>query len=203
VVLGDELLLLWEYILAGIVQGQIVDSFAGIRAEQDMKADDLAAICLVCSIDRLTLDSHGGFNKHVEEDHAPWAYLKFCTLVKEVPDMEVMSRVQFHKTGMMKYVHELLVKGDHTWIPKGTCLIIANKPQVDPFQQLDAGMVETQEHLKQMSATQDSQHEGLQMEINDLSEKVDGSLRDVTAQLAEMRDMMFSLQSAIASSQSH
>jgi len=193
--------LLWEYVLAGIVQGQIVDAFAGIRAEQDMKADDLAANCLVCSVDRLTLDSYDGFIKHVEEDHAPGSYLKFCTQIKEIPHMNVMSKVVFHRTGMMKYVHELLVKGDYTWIPKGTSLAMANKPQEDPFQGLDANVEATQEHLKQMSATQDSRHESIKEEMAAVSNKVDGGLFEVSAQLAEMRELIVSMRSTIDNSQ--
>jgi len=80
-------LAIWDFVIAGIIQGQIVDAFAEIRqAAADLKADKEDK-CLVCSLERFTLEQNvGSFQDHTEESHNPWSYLFFMVFLDELRD---------------------------------------------------------------------------------------------------------------------
>jgi len=166
--------LIWEYILAGIVQGQIVDAFAGIRAHKDMQDEDVNAYCLVCSLGRPALDEVGGFADHVENDHSPWSYLKFCTFVKETPDLCVQDCLEFHQTGMLSHVQDLMDACDHHYLPNMTCLasslVREDNSQADNVQTINDGVSSA---LKQIDELRRDQHA--------LSQKLESGLQDVMA----------------------
>ena len=46
----------WQFMLVGIVTGQIVDAFSVMRSEETSLRADEEQVCLVCSVDRFTLD---------------------------------------------------------------------------------------------------------------------------------------------------
>jgi len=112
----------WEYILLGIAQGQIVDAFAAIRDEEDEKQDNLAMYCLVCSLDRPTLERVSGWNKHIEEDHHPLSYLYFSTYVNQLEELRVTKSLVEHRTGLLCYVCDQIKSGRSDYLPTHVCL---------------------------------------------------------------------------------
>jgi len=101
--------LIWEFIVSGIVQGQIVDAFSEMRAKDDMKKEDEANFCLICSLDRFTLDKvEGGFRDHVETDHNPWDYLYAYASSNNLQPLKAMNPMVFHRTGMMTYLQDCI-----------------------------------------------------------------------------------------------
>jgi hypothetical protein len=49
-------LILWGFILEGIVQGYIVDAFSAIRGEEDTRLADSRENCFICSLSRFELE---------------------------------------------------------------------------------------------------------------------------------------------------
>ena len=47
-----------------------MDAFSKIRSEEDSARQDLRNFCLVCSLDRYTLERIHGFDYHTQEEHS-------------------------------------------------------------------------------------------------------------------------------------
>jgi len=108
---------IWDYLISGIIQGQIVDAFAEIRqAAQELEADTDDK-CLVCTLDRFTLEtSVGSFHDHTQDNHNPWAYLYFFVQLEELrDDLE---------TGLQGFVTSHLEGSDASFLPVRRCFDI-------------------------------------------------------------------------------
>jgi len=106
--------LIWDYILAGIIQGQIIDAFAEMRSDEDAKLADQNKRCMVCSLSRFEVDNAGGkFHEHVSRHHVPKHYLFFFVY------LETMA--SYEDTGMMSYVRDCVQRRAIEFIPIGTC----------------------------------------------------------------------------------
>lgn len=113
--------LIWEFIISGIVQGQIVDAFAEIRQKEADLEEDTEDKCLVCSMDRFTLEqSVGTFAEHIDQRHNPWSYLFFCVYLQELPDHLEM--------GLQNFVTEHLDSSSAGFLPVRQCF---DKQKVD------------------------------------------------------------------------
>lgn len=78
--------ILWQFIIAGIVQGYIVDAFSMIRCESTAREDDASSKCLICSLDKFELEHAGvAFDTHVTDQHNRWGYLYLATSVQLKP----------------------------------------------------------------------------------------------------------------------
>jgi len=109
--------LLWEYILAGIIQGQIIDAFAEMRIAADEKIADANERCMVCSLSRFEVDNAGGrFYSHISEDHVPQNYLFFLTFLD--------AHNQDDDSGMMSYVRDAVHRCSTDFIPISTCTMM-------------------------------------------------------------------------------
>jgi len=109
--------LVWENILSGIIQGQIIDAFAEIRAGDDEKLRDCRERCLICSMSRYELEeSDVNYFEHTTEDHEPWAYV-YCLqyLLLKDPD---------EYTGIESYVIERYSCMDPSFMPVGSCVAV-------------------------------------------------------------------------------
>merc|ERR1711998_323506 len=78
----------WIILLQGIITGQIVDAFVTLRDDANEKADDLVERCFICSQERHAFERVGGFIKHIESEHDPWAYLSYANLLGEKDPMD-------------------------------------------------------------------------------------------------------------------
>ena len=107
-------ILAWEWVLAGIVQGQIVDAYARIREEYAALQADTCERCLVCSLERFTCDrSCGGFELHITEQHNPLMYLFFFYYLHHTPS-EDQDGMEYYTAATIEVDHEY-------WIPISTC----------------------------------------------------------------------------------
>lgn len=66
----------WTFVLSNIFTGLIADAFGAIRDDKNTIQSDSDSKCLVCSLERFSLDSYGkGFEHHIEHEHNPLAYV--------------------------------------------------------------------------------------------------------------------------------
>ena len=106
-----------DNILSGIIQGQIIDAFAEIRAKEDENLKDCRERCLICSMSRYQLeDSDVNYFEHTTEDHEPWAYV-YCLqyLLLKDPD---------EYTGIESYIIDRYSKMDPSFMPVGSCVAV-------------------------------------------------------------------------------
>lgn len=71
-------------IILNVVFGIIIDSFAQLREDLAIKADDKKNLCFLCNLDRYTLDrdTEEGFDDHIAKDHFMWNYVYFIIHLK-------------------------------------------------------------------------------------------------------------------------
>ena len=164
--------LLWEYILAGIIQGQIIDAFAEMRIAADEKIADANERCMVCSLSRFEVDNAGGrFYTHIERDHVPQHYLFFLTYLDE--------QNQDDDTGMMTYVRDCVHVRSTEFIPISTCAML-NRDENEV-------VITTEvigENLDGARKQIDDRVDQLETAVGDLGRKFDLLLEKVTEQPA-------------------
>jgi len=114
--------MIWTFILEGIIQGQIIDTFAEIRSEEESKQEDEKSNCLVCSLSRFEIESTGGnFETHTTDEHRPQDYLFYIMLLQ--------GGASTDDTGIMSYIRHKIDKFNHSFMPIQIC--VASNPTED------------------------------------------------------------------------
>jgi hypothetical protein len=110
-------LLIWNFVYLSITKAIIVGAFAGINARRNALLNDVKERCLICSLPRFELDTHGGgYSHHTSSHHNPWGYLALlCAL-------ELGDEDEF--TGIESEVAEKVKRNDATFIPVRQCMAI-------------------------------------------------------------------------------
>ena len=105
---------IWEFILAGIIQGQIIDAFAEIRVAAEEMSRDARENCMICSLSRFALESTNiNFHDHIRKEHNPIHYLFFFGYL--------LQKDEDDYTGLESYVRENLDACLTKFIPINTC----------------------------------------------------------------------------------
>jgi len=122
---------LYGFFFLGIVGGQITDGYLQTRDELLAVQSDESDKCLVCSLDRHTIDeiTHGqsekGFKQHLQSDHNPWAYVFFLHYLT-LKDVDHMSGVEQGVADRLKQ------NGNTDFIPLHDCVSVrCNQQQQD------------------------------------------------------------------------
>jgi len=78
----------WRFTFIGILTATIVMVFSGLRTKENMLIKDKNEKCMVCSLDRFTIEQDAeGFIAHTQSVHSPWSYLAFLAKLRlENPD---------------------------------------------------------------------------------------------------------------------
>jgi len=106
--------IIWRFTFNGILTAIVVSAFGAARGVAAAKEADEKARCLICSIDRFTLEGKaGGFFPHKEKHHNPWMYLGYLTLLKLGDPDEF--------TGLESYVDKMVEANDMDFFPVGSC----------------------------------------------------------------------------------
>lgn len=137
-------LIIWDFILSGIMQGQIIDAFAEIRNAQEAAEADEKENCLMCSLSRFKLQSCGfSFIEHCADDHNPRCYLYFFQhILEKDPD---------DYTGLESYVREQYDQEPPgiDFVPINSCValndegteVISSKDVLQSIEKLDGGVI--------------------------------------------------------------
>jgi hypothetical protein len=160
--------LLWEYILAGIIQGQIIDAFAEMRIAADEKLADANERCMVCSLSRFEIDNAGGrFYQHIDKDHTPSNYLFYLTFLD--------SSCQDDDTGMMTFVRDCVFRSSTEFMPIGTCTMMnRDADEVVMTNELIKSKLDTaQQQVDQRAEQMDAQIDMLSQKLDLFMRKID------------------------------
>eukprot|EP00928_Gymnodinium_smaydae_P073705 TRINITY_DN5685_c0_g2_i2.p1 TRINITY_DN5685_c0_g2~~TRINITY_DN5685_c0_g2_i2.p1 ORF type:complete len:2031 (+),score=578.31 TRINITY_DN5685_c0_g2_i2:833-6094(+) len=104
-------------IMAAIISGIIIDTFAELREKQKEVEDAMASQCFICSLTKSELERSGiKFEKHILEDHYMWQYARFLLYLAETPDNEL--------TGPEDYVKAKIKENNNGFFPINRCIAI-------------------------------------------------------------------------------
>jgi len=102
-------------IMAAIISGIIIDTFADLKEEQTFIEDEQKSKCFICSLTKSELErAKVKFQKHIIEDHYMWAYARFLLFL----DQEDPSSL----AGPESYVKQLIKENNSTYFPNKRCI---------------------------------------------------------------------------------
>ncbi|CAK9028783.1 4 [Durusdinium trenchii] len=97
-------------ILAAIISGIIIDTFANMRADLQEKNDDQQNNCFICGINRSTMERQMvKFEHHVFQEHYMWSYARFLMYLKQAKDSDL--------NGPESYVKDRISRQDYSFFP--------------------------------------------------------------------------------------
>eukprot|EP00913_Durusdinium_trenchii_P025484 g23922.t1 len=77
-------------IMAAIISGIIIDTFADLREEQKTIQDKMKSSCFICSLSKSELErKRVKFENHILKDHYMWAYARFLLYLDETDPAEL------------------------------------------------------------------------------------------------------------------
>eukprot|EP00441_Pelagodinium_beii_P041338 CAMPEP_0197644914 /NCGR_PEP_ID=MMETSP1338-20131121/17736_1 /TAXON_ID=43686 ORGANISM="Pelagodinium beii, Strain RCC1491" /NCGR_SAMPLE_ID=MMETSP1338 /ASSEMBLY_ACC=CAM_ASM_000754 /LENGTH=1454 /DNA_ID=CAMNT_0043218391 /DNA_START=9 /DNA_END=4373 /DNA_ORIENTATION=+ len=83
-------------ILAAIISGIIIDTFANMRADLQAKNDDQQNNCFVCGINRSQMERKMvKFDHHVFQEHYMWSYARFLMYLKQAKESDLNGPESF------------------------------------------------------------------------------------------------------------
>eukprot|EP00445_Apocalathium_hangoei_P042780 CAMPEP_0203977310 /NCGR_PEP_ID=MMETSP0359-20131031/101550_1 /ASSEMBLY_ACC=CAM_ASM_000338 /TAXON_ID=268821 /ORGANISM="Scrippsiella Hangoei, Strain SHTV-5" /LENGTH=422 /DNA_ID=CAMNT_0050915519 /DNA_START=107 /DNA_END=1375 /DNA_ORIENTATION=+ len=102
-------------IMAAIISGIIIDTFADLKDEQNSIEEAQQNNCFICSLSRSELERKKvPFQAHIIQDHYMWAYARFLLYL----DQEDPSNL----TGPESFVKQKLKENNSTFFPNRRCI---------------------------------------------------------------------------------
>jgi len=160
-------------IVLNLIFGVIIDTFADLRSEKQMKEEIIKNTCFICGLERKAFDNKKvTFEEHIQNEHHPWHYLYFIVLLK------VKDPTEF--TGPESYVHQMVKDRCLDWFPRLRAMSLA---------------VEDVEGEQNEWRTLQAQLEATQQLVHTLSSQL-GDLRDQMTQQRKQKQRIGLLNSA-------
>lgn len=104
-------------ILAAIISGIIIDTFANMRADLSEKNDDQENNCFICGINRSQMERQMvKFEHHVFQEHYMWSYARFLMYLKQAKDSDL--------NGPESFVKAKVTRQDYTFYPVNRALTL-------------------------------------------------------------------------------
>merc|ERR1712194_328649 len=104
-------------IMAAIISGIIIDTFTGLKEENEAIEEDQASKCFVCSLSKSELEREKiKFDKHIIQDHYMWGYARFLLYL----DQQDPSNL----TGPESFVKQKVKENNSTYFPNRRCLLM-------------------------------------------------------------------------------
>ncbi|CAK9096851.1 4 [Durusdinium trenchii] len=159
-------------IMAAIISGIIIDTFADLREEQKTIQDKMKSSCFICSLSKSELErKRVKFENHILKDHYMWAYARFLLYLDETDPAEL--------NGPESYVKQQIKENNTSFFPIARCISMESS---------DAG----EEHLEREVRVKD---------LDEFKEKMNGMAADTEIMVQSERGMkadMKELRDAVA-----
>lgn len=161
---------IFRFVFTGIITATICMAFNKVVGAANAKAADERARCMICSIDRFTLENKaGGFFFHTDKHHNPWMYLGYLSALKLGDPDEF--------TGLESYVDSLVLQNSMEFFPVGSCTAMeAGKVEA---KKVTGGNAEIVESIN-------SKHKELRGKLKSGSATLNGDLDRIEAMLAQV-----------------
>lgn len=102
-------------IMAAIISGIIIDTFAGLKEAQGAVTEAMQSSCFICSLGKSELGRQGvNFEEHIYKDHYMWAYARFLLHLKETERTNL--------TGPESYVQHMIKGNNMGFFPLYKCI---------------------------------------------------------------------------------
>jgi hypothetical protein len=156
-------------VLVNVLFGIIIDTFASLRQKKAARKEATENYCFICGIDKLTFDraddtSHGGFQRHIDNEHNMWNYLKFMVYLWE--------QDRDDDDGLEWFVRSCIYAKSQNWLPRGKSMHLST------LESDDEGAGQELRHEVQRA------HAGMHAALSDLEGNVEGKLEELTQKMA-------------------
>jgi len=159
-------IMLYVFVFGGLVGGQIVDAYAQIRDEDSRLKADLAERCMLCSLDRFTVDTHPAgcsFDAHTDwkkGDHSLWNYLFFLHYVTVYKDPNEYTGIESHVVKVLNSVDKAAKKG---FLPLKDCAAFHQKTgeqdTTETLERVLAAMERTEQKVERLADAVGAMHQ--------------------------------------------
>ena len=93
-------------IVLNLIFGVIIDTFADLRSEKQLKEEILKNSCFTCGLDRFQFDNKAvSFEDHIRHEHNMWHYFYFIVLVR-VKDPTEFTGPEGYVYAMVKVIFQ-------------------------------------------------------------------------------------------------
>jgi hypothetical protein len=104
-------------IMAAIISGIIIDTFADLRTKMQEIMQDMQTKCFICSLDKSSLERRSvKFNTHILFEHFMWAYARFLLYLEETDESLF--------TGPESYVKKMIKQQNMAFFPINRCIAL-------------------------------------------------------------------------------
>jgi len=161
-------------ILAAIISGIIIDTFANMRADLQAKNDDQQNNCFVCSINRSSMERKMvKFDHHVFQEHYMWSYARFLMYLRQAQESDL--------NGPESFVRAKVDQADYSFYPINRALTL-DSDDAEDYSERDLRFKDLEEMRGVVRSVSDSSQNVLQLK------------REVKTGLKESRDSLHEMQ---------
>jgi len=172
-------------IMAAIISGIIIDTFAELRETQQEIQDAMRSQCFICSLPKSDLERHGvKFEKHILRDHYMWAYARFLLYLEEIdqstltgPETHVKQRIKENDVGFFPI--ERCIQCESEDIGEEHLERVVRVKDMDEFKENVGNMATNTEDIKRSETI-------FKLELKDLREAIIAS----TIRVAELQKLV-------------
>jgi len=143
-------------ILAAIISGIIIDTFATLREEMNERKTDQCDKCFICGINKSQMERQMlKFEDHVFQQHYMWSYARFLFYLEEAQDCDL--------NGPESYVKDLVGKQDYGFYPIGHAMHLGTE-DADSYEERELRVKDLQEFRGLMQVCVDGTDNVIQLE---------------------------------------
>jgi hypothetical protein len=175
-------------ILAAIISGIIIDTFADMRTTQASIDEDMTTLCFICSFNRSQIERAGvKFHHHIYQEHYMWAYARFLLHLEEA-DKETL-------TGAESRLKEMVARRNFVFYPihRATSLETADSGEAHQERSVRVKdmsdikvdvkkLIEDNDHRKQYSMDAKTTLDDLGEDLESLQQKMGALVNTMTTE---------------------
>jgi len=158
-------------IMAAIISGIIIDTFAELREDQKNIEDAMKSSCFICSLSKSELErKRVKFEQHILKDHYMWAYARFLLYLDETDPSDL--------NGPESYVKQKIKENNMGFFPIARCIAMESSDMGE--EHLERGvrvkdLDEFKEKINSMASDSESMiqsERGMKADLKDLRENI-------------------------------
>eukprot|EP00933_Yihiella_yeosuensis_P029935 TRINITY_DN2358_c0_g1_i1.p1 TRINITY_DN2358_c0_g1~~TRINITY_DN2358_c0_g1_i1.p1 ORF type:complete len:937 (+),score=183.81 TRINITY_DN2358_c0_g1_i1:206-2812(+) len=158
-------------IMAAIISGIIIDTFAELKEEQQSIESAMASSCFICSLSKSQLERQRiPFEGHILKDHYMWAYARFLLYLEETDPSDL--------NGPESHVKKLIKANNMSFFPIERCIAMESSDAGEEHMEREVRVKDLddfKDHLGKIATSTESMVRtelGFKAELKDLRDTI-------------------------------